>query len=136
MKFGRIILAGFVVGILNAVWGSLTCGKFFSWVYRLEPIFVWKSLENMSLLLANLAGIIFSIMLALVYALIHKGLPGKGLLKGLAFGFFVWIVGTLPGNFALSFFTRINHTVIIYWIVGGLVIDLLRGLVIAAIYKD
>jgi len=135
MKFGRIILAGIVVGILNGVWGFLTCGKFFGWVYRLEPIFVWKSLEDMSLLLANIAGIIFSIMLALVYALIHKGLPGKGIIKGLSFGLFVWLVGTLPGNFALGCFSRINQTVIIYWIIAGLVIDLLRGLVIAAIYK-
>ncbi|MBN2097190.1 MAG: hypothetical protein JW714_01795 [Candidatus Omnitrophica bacterium] len=135
MKLGKVILAGIIVGVLNAVWGFLTCGKFFNWVYALEPTFVWKTIEEIPFVLANISGMIFAILLALVYALVHKGLPGTGIIKGLCFGLFVWLVGTLPGVFSLALFSRINQTVIIYWIISGLIVNLWQGLVLAAIYK-
>jgi hypothetical protein len=135
MKLGRILVAGIAVGVVNIIWGFLTCGRFFNWVYALEPTFIWKTVQEMPFGLLNLAGLVFAVLLALVYAVIKSALPGKGIVKGISFGLLIWLIGTLPGNFGLGMFTRINSTVIIYWIVSGLVVNLLYGLVIAAIYR-
>ena len=134
MKVGKVLLSGIVVGVLQGVWGWLTCGWLFNWVYTLEPTTVWKPAEEMPFVLMNITGIIFAILLALVYALVCKGLPGKGIVKGLWFGLFVWLVGTLPGTFGLGMFSVIAQGVIVYWIISGLVTNLWQGLVIATIY--
>ena len=137
MKIGKVLLAGVVVGILGGIWGWLTCGWLFNWVYSLEPTNVWKGEEVMTpgfMVLMNLMGIVFAILLALVYAFLYKGIPGKGIVKGLWYGLFVWLVGTLPGNFMLGMFSVIAQGVILYWIIAGMVTNLWQGVVIAAIY--
>lgn len=134
MKIGRLVIAGVVVGVLQGVWGFLTCGWLFNWVYKLEPTNIWKSVEQMPFMLMNIANIIFAFLLALVYAVIYQGLPGKGLAKGLWFGFFVWLVGGLPGTIALGMVTTMATGVVIYWIISFLAISLWQGLIIAAIY--
>ncbi len=134
MKIGKLALAGAVVGILTSVWGWLTCGWLFNWVYTLEPTNIWKSAEEMPFVLMNTTNLVFAFLLALVYALIYKGLPGKGIVKGLWFGLFVWLVGALPGNFALGMFTVMAQEVVIYWIIVSLLTGLWQGLLIAAIY--
>ncbi len=137
MKIGKVILAGVVVGILGGIWGWLTCGWLFNWVYTLEPTGIWKAPGEMPFILMSVMGLVFGIILAFVYALIHKGLPGKGIVKGLTFGLFVWLVGGLPGCFSLGMVTVMAHGAVIYWILGALVVSLWQGLVIAAIYgKD
>ena len=46
MKFGRILIAGVVVSIFNAVVSAVTCGGIFNWVYHLEPTNVWKPMDG------------------------------------------------------------------------------------------
>ena len=82
MKIGRVLLAGIVVGILSSVWGWLTCGRLFNWVYALEPTIIWKPPAEMPFVLMNVASLVFAFLLAFVYALIYKGLPGRGIVKG------------------------------------------------------
>lgn len=134
MKIGKVVLAGVVVGILKSIWGWLTCGWLFNWVYTLEPTSIWKPVEEMPFGMMNVTNILFAFLLALVYALINKGLPGKGIVKGLWFGLFVWLVGALPGTFALGMVTIMAHGVVIYWLISFLVVNLWQGLLIAAIY--
>ncbi len=133
MKVGKLVFVGVVVSILKSVWGWLTCGWLFNWVYTLEPISVWKPPKEMPFVLMNITNLIFAFLLALVYAMICKGLPGKGIVKGLWFGLFVWLVGALPGNLALGMFTIIAPGVITYWIISSLVESLWQGLIIVAI---
>ncbi|HIE44474.1 MAG TPA: hypothetical protein EYP78_06755 [Candidatus Omnitrophica bacterium] len=86
MKIGKVVVAGVVVGILQSIWGWLTCGWLFNWVYTLEPATIWKSPEEMPFVLMNITNLVFAFLLALVYALVYKGIPGKGVVKGLWFG--------------------------------------------------
>ncbi|UCD15493.1 MAG: hypothetical protein JSV34_00125 [Candidatus Omnitrophota bacterium] len=136
MKWGKIVLATVVVGVLANVWAWLTCGWLFNWVYSLMPTEVWKPVEQMPLMLMNVANFIAAFLLVLVYAIIYKGIPGKGAVRGLLFGLFLWLACSLPGNFMLGLFTVINPTVIGYWIISFLVFGLLEGAVIALIYGD
>ena len=123
-----------IIGILKFIWGWLTCGWAFNWVYNIEPINIWKSAEEMPFVLMGITNFIFAFLLVLVYSLIYKGLPGKGVAKGLWFGLFVWLVGALPGNFALGMVTTMATQVIIYWIVSFLIASLWQGLIIAVMY--
>lgn len=134
MKIGRLVIAGVVVGILKGAWGFLTCGWLFNWVYALEPTSIWKPVEQMPFMLMNVTNIVFAFALALVYAVIYQGLPGKSVVKGLWFGLFVWLVGGLPGTITLGMVTTMAAGVVIYWTVSFLVVSLWQGLVIAAIY--
>lgn len=137
MKWGRIIIAGIVVAILSAAYHWLTCGWLFSWIYTIKPTSIWKPIEQMpSFVVINLINILLDILLALFYALIYKALPGKNIFKGLWFGFFLWLISTLPNNFALGMVTIIAPVVIIYSIIKLLVLNLIQGIIIAAIYGE
>ena len=135
MKTGRILLAGLTLTIFNTIVGAVTCGGIFNWVYKLEPINIWKPMDGSPGLMFMVCSLALSIMFAFVYALIHKGIPGENkLVKGLIFGLCVWIVGTLPGMLATYSFMTVAPTVVIYWTVMGLIKTPLEGMIVSAIY--
>jgi len=134
MKIGKILLAGVVVTIFNMVVGMITCGGIFSWVYNLEPTNVWKPMNGGPGVKFMLASLVLSVVLAFVYALINKGIPGKNkFVKGAVFGLCVWAVGMLPGMLATHVFMTVATTVIVYWTILGLIKTPLEGMIIAAI---
>ena len=136
MKILRIVIAGVVVTVLKSVIGGLTCGWLFKWVYKVEPIAIWRQMDAppMGYLIATLA---LNILMVLVYALLAKGIPGKNkLVKGLVFGLCVWAVGILPGMLSTYMFMTVAATVVIYWTISGLVVTPLMGMIIAAIYGE
>ena len=138
MKIKKIFLAGFLVWISSTIIASLTCGWLFNWVYQIPPI-IWVSPEQMmstqSLILSNIIGIFSGILFSLVYAFFHKGIPGEGIKKGVNYGFFLWLVGALSGMANMAIFMTIANTVIIYWIIQALVINIINGIIVAKIYK-
>lgn len=137
MKIWRIIIAGVAVSVFNAVIGGLTCGWLFSWVYEIEPTNIWKQMDAPPVMYYVLA-VVLNTVLAFVYALLSRGIPGKNklIIKGLVFGLCVWAVGILPGMLSTYMFMTIALTVVIYWTVLGLVVMPLMGLIIAAIYGE
>jgi hypothetical protein len=135
MRHGRIFSAGLLLGILKSIWGALTCGWMFSWVYRLEPAVVWSPMEEFPVGLCIAMTLIFSIIFAYVFYIVMDGLPGRDTGKGLWFGLFVWLIGGLPGISVLFLSTVIAHTVLIYWLVSALIVSLWSGVVVAKIIK-
>jgi len=137
MKVIKVLFAGVVVEIFSAIVGFVTCGWLFNWVYKLPPTDVWKPMEGPPGLEVYIGGLILSIILALIYAIVQKGIPGKNkIAKGIVFGLCVWAVGTLPGMFATWAFMTVAETVIIYWTILALVVTPIKGIIIAAIYGE
>ena len=137
MKIRKILIAGVAVTVFDTIVGMLTCGWLFNWVYKLEPMNVWKPMEGSPPAAYYIGALVLSIILAFVYALLNKGIPAKNkLLKGLLFGLCVWAVGMLPGMFATYSFMTVAPTVVIYWTIYGLIESPLNGLIIAAIYGE
>ena len=135
MKLVRILLATVAVTIFNAVVGALMCGWLFNWVYKIEPINVWKPMDGPPGVSVMVGSFVLGLILVVVYAMLNKGIPGSNrLLKGLIFGLCVWAVGILPGMFATFSFMTVAPTVLIYWTVLFLIVTPLKGLIIAAIY--
>jgi len=136
MKIGKIVIATVVITVFNAIVGAVACGGIFNWVYKLEPVSVWKPMEAPGILY-YIGAILLDFIFVVIYALLHTGIPGKNkLIKGLVFGLCVWGIGTLPGMFATYIFMTVAPTVIIYWTIMALVLAPLKGLMTAAIYGE
>ena len=118
--------------VLGSILAMTTCGFLFNWVYKLEPTNVWRPMEGPPGAMFYLGSLVLSIILAFVYALLRKGIPGKNrLVKGLVFGLCVWLVGNLPGMFATYSFMTVATTVVVYWAILGLVELSLKHITIA-----
>jgi hypothetical protein len=135
MKIGKILIAALALSLFGAIFGGVTCGWLFNWVYKLEPTNVWKPMDGPPGLMFQIGGFLLNIVLAAVYALLQKGIPGKNkLTKGLVFGLCVWAVGMLPGMFSTYSFMTVATGAVIYWTILGLVEMPVKGLIIAVIY--
>ncbi len=137
MKIGKILIAAAAVSVFGVIFSGITCGWLFNWVYKLEPTNVWKPMNGPPGLVFQIVVFLFHIVLAVVYALIRKGIPGKNkLAKGFVFGLCIWAVGILPGMFSTYYFMTVSTVVVIYWAILGLIEIPIKGLIIAAIYDE
>lgn len=137
MNIKKLILAIIVVTVFNFLVGMLTCGGAFSWVYKLEPVNVWKPMENFPFMLVLATTFFIDLLFVLVYAIVNKGVPGKNrYIKGLWYGLLVLMVGLVPGMIETYLFMTVATTVIIYWTIWGLIVTPLKGLIAAAIYGE
>lgn len=137
MKIGKILIAGLALSVFGAISGAVTCGGIFNWVYKLEPTNVWRQMDGPPGLGFLVGGFVINVIMAIVYALLQKGIPGKNkLVKGIVFGLCVWAVGMLPGMFVTHAFMTVATGVVIYWTILGLIMSPIKGLIIAAIYGE
>jgi len=138
MNVKRILICGVVLWAASLAFGWLTCGWLFNWVYAIPPN-IWKDpaviTSAANLIPSSIIALIQSILFALVFAVLYKGIPGTGVKKGLIYGLLVWLVGAGTGIAALPFAMTIAATVVIYWIIQALVFNLIGGAILAAIYK-
>nr|VFJ94950.1 MAG: hypothetical protein BECKLFY1418B_GA0070995_10649 [Candidatus Kentron sp. LFY] len=135
MNYKRLAMATLIIFVLAQIWGFLTCGWLFNWVYEIEPTSVWIKVEQMSWPLGILWGLIFSLTFVFVYAVLYHGVPGDGIKKGICFGLLIWLVGAFPGLGSMSLYTVIAPQVIIYWIISALIQLSWQGAIVAWIYK-
>lgn len=141
INFKRVLLAGIAINFISFIVGG---GSYFLFggVFELEPRNIWKWTPAMgfnipvswpTLFLLN---IILAIVFAWVFAVLYKGIPGRGIRKGLIFGIIVWIVGPIPALGTLYLMTNIANGALIYFTIQSLFEWLAYGTVISAIYKE
>ena len=139
MDIKRILLAGVVIWVISTIFGFLTCGWLFSWVYTLPPN-IWKDPDVMmstgNIIGGNLTGLFRAMVFALVYALLYKGISGEGAKKGMTYGVLMWLVGALAVILSMPFYMTIATTVVVYWIIQALVLNLIDGAIVGVIYKE
>jgi len=138
MNIKKTIISTIILWIVGVVFTFLTCGWLFSWVYRIPPN-IWKSQAEMmslnNMIFSNFAGIFKALVFILVFGVLYRGIPGQGVKRGLRYGFLVWMVGTLFGMITMPLYMTISETVVIYWMLQALVINLINGAIVGAIYK-
>ncbi len=136
MNLARTLLAAVAVTVFGSVWGYVTCGWLFNWVYMLPPVSIWRAPVEMTPLfwvIHYLGCFILSLIFVIVLKWIARGLPGTWLVKGLAYGFIAWLLGTLPGMFGAGLFMSVNPLWPIYSSINQLVAQPLAGLIAASI---
>ncbi|MCD4705286.1 hypothetical protein K8R66_04405 [bacterium] len=139
MNIKKIIFSSIVIWIVSLIFGWLTCGWLFNWVYELHPN-IWVSdaqiMSTNSMIATSLIGLVTAFLFVLVYAIFYKGIPGKGVIKGINYGILIWMVGAFSGMITMPFYMIIANEVIVYWIIQVLVFGLIKGLIIGAMYKE
>jgi hypothetical protein len=79
---------------------------------------------------------VFSALVAVLFTYIFvKGRENKGLVEGIRFGILMWLFITVPMNVTWWVMLPIGWTIVLRWIVAGLLEMLVAGLLVAAIYK-
>ncbi|MEA3515327.1 MAG: hypothetical protein U9R34_07640 [Nanoarchaeota archaeon] len=133
----KISLATIAIWIVSNILGFVTCGWLFNWVYQIPPN-IWKTAEQVTgnMVWATLLGLIPAILFTVVFVILYKGIPGKGIKKGINYGIIVWLVSAFGGLMTMPFYMTISATVIIYWIIQSLVVNVVNGIIVAAIYKE
>lgn len=139
MNIKRILGSSVVLWIVGSAFGWLTCGWLFNWVYTLPPN-IWKDMTMLmtpgNMVGSIVFGFIISVIFVSVFAYLYKGIPGKGVKKGMTYGFLVWLVGTVSGIITMPFYMTINSIVVVYWVLQALVLNLINGAIVGALYKE
>jgi hypothetical protein len=79
---------------------------------------------------------VLAVAVAFVYAILYDGIPGRGVRKGLWFGFLVWLAALLPVAFTLAVIVNVSATVVALATFEPLTEYLIYGAMMAAIYGD
>lgn len=131
---GKIFQAGILVGIVLLILNSIEsfmAGNLYS---NSEPA-LWQEMSGnwwLNMLIFNL---IVGLILALVYSVLHKGVPDKGAGKGLQYGFWVWLVGNVPGLFFTMLTMAVPTELVVVWLISNLINLLIAGLIIGALVR-
>jgi len=137
MNLKKVLIAGVAAGIVNTIYSILVCsGLIMPYLEEITGSDFW--VENTVSHIAIMTVFSFStcILWAFGYALLYKGIPGSGLIKGVSYGFLLWLLGILPQTVALHLHTTIWPE--FNWVflsINSLVRWLILGLVYAFIYK-
>jgi len=136
MNVKRLVVAGIVASVLFLVLDAAlgTAGGFigaevFGLPVEQPPGFEAKMKFGLIFELIN------GFMLAVIYAVIHPSLPGRGWKKGISYGVLVWGLRVVMGAFSTYMMTDMSPILIAITVVTGLIEVLILGIVIAAIYK-
>ncbi len=137
MNITRLLFATVAISVFSIIAGMLTCGGAFNWVYSVEPSNIWKPMDAPPSAFYFVGLFIVNTIFVMIYAVVNNAIPGKNkLIKGLVYGLGVWGLGMLPGMLSTYSFMTVAEVVIIYWLIWGLIVKPLEGLIVAAIYKN
>jgi uncharacterized PurR-regulated membrane protein YhhQ (DUF165 family) len=79
---------------------------------------------------------VFGMLVALLFTYIFvKGREGKGIAEGIRYGAIIWLFVSVPMNVSMWVLLPISYTIILRWMVYGLLEMLVAGILVAVIYK-
>jgi hypothetical protein len=137
MNVKRLIVAGIAASVLFLVLdmvfgavGGLIAADVFGVPFERPPGIEAKIRFGLLFELIN------GFVLALVYAVIYRCLPGRGWQKGISYGLIVWGLRVVMWAFSTFMMTDMPPTLIAITVVTGLIEVLILGVVIAAIYRN
>ncbi|MBU1132633.1 hypothetical protein KKC32_05325 [Patescibacteria group bacterium] len=137
-------LAAVIFAIIAQVIHSL--GAILGMKYYLMPEYfnVWSKLmmpnagpPPSSFYLYSLGfGLIGALLLAWVYIIVEKAIPGKtAVKKGLMFGLLLIMIASIPGTLSMLILINLPAGLVFFWFVEGALIYLLGGMVFAGLLK-
>jgi len=131
---GKIFQIGVLVGVVLFLFNSLE-GWLFGGLYAASDPALWKEISGNWWLYNLVFNLIVGLILTLVYGIFYTGLPDKGLGRGLQFGFWVWLIGVVPGLLMTLLSMAVPEELVVVWLVSGLFNYLISGLLIGSMYQ-
>jgi cellulose synthase/poly-beta-1,6-N-acetylglucosamine synthase-like glycosyltransferase len=136
MNLKRLVVAGIVASVLFLVLdavlgmaGGFVGAQVFGLPFEQPP-----GIEN-KIMISPVFELVNGFMLAVIYAVIHSSLPGRGWKKGIRYGLLVWGLRVVMWAFSTYMMTDTHPVLIVVNVVTGLIEVLILGIVIAVIYK-
>ena len=134
MKVLRGIAAGLALGIISWITAWPIYGIWFADAIA-NFSRLWRPMDSphwtIGMPLANLfAGLTAS----LGFAILYKGIPGTGLIKGLVFGLILLLMSRIPGEIYWYLMSPVPFSLLLAGWLHGLFTMILGGLALAAIY--
>ncbi len=136
MNAKRLVVAGIVASVLFLVLDAAlgTAGGFIGAQVFGVPVEQPPGFEA-KVKLGLIFELINGFMLAVIYAVIHPSLPGRGWKKGISYGLLVWGLRVVMGAFSTYMMTDMSPILIAITVVTGLIEVLILCIVIAVIYR-
>lgn len=69
------------------------------------------------------------------YSLFYNAIPGRGIQKGVQYGFWIWVIGWLPAMLMVIANLSIRVDVILLWLVTSLITSFVFGLLTGWMYR-
>jgi hypothetical protein len=136
MNVGRLVIAGLVASVLFLVLDA-ALGMLGGWIGA--RLFGLPSSQPAGIESKVAAGLVFELvnglMLAVIYAAIHRCLPGAGWTKGLSYGLLVWGLRVVMWAFSTYMMTDIPPATISITVGTGLVEMLIICAAVALVYR-
>jgi hypothetical protein len=134
----KVVVSTIVLWLVSVFYMFLTCGWLFKWVYDLEPK-IWLPVEVMMLpvnmVLSHIVTIVGVFFFVVIFEILYKAIPQKGVSKGMVYGFFVFLLGPFVGISSMPLYMTVSTTVIVYWLVSAFVLFLIKGAIVGKIYS-
>jgi len=125
------VLSGIMLFVLAAIEDWLSSG-----LYTIADPAIWSAIMYQNWWIYSFCyHVVVGLILVLVYSIFYNSLPDVGAVRGLQFGFWIWVVGTVPGLLMTLMSLAIPEELVIVWLVTGLFNYLLAGLLIGALYQ-
>lgn len=134
-------------GLLSAIAGMVvhTAGSFLTMSFYMDPSLfgVWSKVMMPGpgvppasfFVLSFFFGFLAAVLYAAVYSVLMKSIPGKGCLKGLYYGLFLFLLAGLPGALSMYLLINLPAALIAFWALENLVVYAASGLLIARLVK-
>ncbi len=123
------ILVGVVLFILQAFEGWLSGG-----LYASSDPSLWKVMTGNWWLTSLIADLVIGLVLTLVYTIFYKSVPDKGVGKGIQYGFWIWLVGSVPGLIMTFVTMAVPEELVVLWLVTGLINYLVIGIILGSMF--
>ena len=117
------IAAAYVLGISGVV--EPPFGSREAWI---PSMYMWVGLAHLSL------DVIWGAIFGLFFASLYGWIPGKGVVKGLYYGLFIWLIRNVAAGSSFAL-TMLKHNEAIIFIFCGFFLWIVYGPVIGYLYK-
>ena len=137
INLGRVILGGFVAGIVADILGFLVDGVLLapSWAAGMTALGYGNFSSNMWIWF-NLLGLVSGVVLIWIYAAIRPRF-GAGVKTAVCAGVVVWVLGSLIPNLSFMWIAHLFSRHLCAYTTAGALIEIVVGAIAgAAVYKE
>ena len=131
---GRIFQIGILVGVILFVLGSVE-GWLSGGLYTASDPALWKTMAGNWWIYMLVYNLIIGLLFVLVYGIFYNSIPDKGAARGLQYGFWIWLIGTVPGLLMTLLMMAVPDELVVLWLITGLFNYLIVGLLTGGLYK-
>ncbi len=131
MNWKRVILAGIIIYVVFQGLGFIMDNVLLKNDYdQLKN--VWRQNMMSRIWVLYVVGLLVAFLFAYIFV---KGREAKGIQEGVRFGIIIWLFTVVPFNIEIWVIFPIPYTLILKWLLFGLLTSLIGGILAAVIYK-